>query len=131
MFGKRVVLRGVLTFGQGDSINCEMRSTWRVVDVDADPFKRAAPALLLKLRDHRTGGFWNVSWTGQRPEPPDLDVVATGILRKVSQGSVYYDYFLLEDATLCRTKPDAKNPPRPIPHPPDGGWDDLVGCGKL
>ena len=131
MIGKRVVLRGVLTFGQGNSIRCEMRTTWRVVDADGDPFKRAAPALLVKLRDDKTKGLWSVSWTGQRPEPPDLDVVATGILRKASQGSVYYDYFLLEEATLCRPKLDAKNPQRPIPHPPDEGWDDLVGCGKL
>jgi hypothetical protein len=110
-----------------------MHATWRILDPDADPLTRPAPALLIKLHEEKgRSEIWRHSWTGQDPESPDLDVIATGILRKAEHDSAYYDDFLLEDASICRVKRDPNHPQKPLHHPLDNdGWDDLLDCGNL
>ena len=109
-----------------------MHATWRILDPDADPLTQPAPALLIKLHEEDSRSeSWRHSWTGQDPESPDLDVIATGILRKAEHRSAYYDDFLLEDASICRVKRDPNYSQKPLHHPLDFDYrDDLSDCGN-
>ena len=118
LLGKKVSLRGLLTFGAHWVCTCACVSDWRVVDAKADVFKGPAPAVLIKrLEQTSRWERWQISARAPFPIPPDLDVVATGILRRTNQGSTYYDDFLLEDAELCRMPADP-HPHKPLVHPP-------------
>ncbi len=128
MFGKKVALRGVLTFGGYWVCECDCESLWRVVEAGVDVLSGHAPELLIRLHEQRDLWRFVVRYPKREQSPPDLDVVASGILRAAERRSAYYDDFLLEDAQICRVRADPRHPIKPLTHPPRSGIDFLVGC---
>ena len=132
LFGKKVVLQGVLTFGGVWDCDCNTCGTiWRVVDARPRMASRPTPALVLQRSGER--GVWHMNASARQgfPAPPDIAVVATGILRGTEQKPGYYEQFLLEDAQLCRLRRNSSSPDIHLTHPTDSVIDYLVGCGKL
>ena len=118
LLGKSIAFRGVLTLDQGRSCNCDgcPADEWRVVEAEARVYDvsngRPTTALLVWLP---------VLLPGDDLGSPDLDVIATGVLRKIEnrgERNFKYTEFLLEGAEVCRVKPSSLNHADPFPHPP-------------
>jgi hypothetical protein len=131
LLDKKVAMRGLLTFGGNWICRCSSCVTsWRVVDARADLLSGPTPALLIERREQTSrGDRWQINASVPLPVPPDLDVIAIGILRRTDQGSVDFDDFLLEDAELCRVRTDPMRPSKPLTHPPVSIFAVKVDCG--
>ncbi len=123
LLGKSVAFRGFLTLSAGRSCQCDHcpADEWRVLGPEArvhDPYRGRPPtALLISLP---------VLLPRDDLDSPDLEVVATGVLREAEVASEpslvvsYYNQFFLEDAELCRVKEGSPNHARPFELPPSG-----------
>jgi hypothetical protein len=121
LIGKRVALRGVLTFGLWWSCRCkECQTTWIIVD----PTARVLDDSTISIEISQSGQTlrfvngqpvpWVVVARGAFPDPPDIDVIASGVLREKGAGKD----FLLEDAKLCRVKLHPNSRKEPLVHSP-------------
>ena len=116
LLGKKVAFRGFLTLSAGRSCRCGYcpADEWRVVGAESrvhDQNKdRPDTALLIWLP---------VLLQRDDLKSPDLDVIATGVLREAEQTSEgYYKEFLLEDAEVCRVKAGSPKHAHPFQLPP-------------
>jgi hypothetical protein len=131
LIGKRVALRGVLTFGLSWTCRCkECQTTWIVVDPTAGVLDDSTTRIeisqsgqTLRFRNGQPVP-WLVVIRGAFPDPPDIGVIATGVLQERGSGKG----LVLEDAKLCRVKlyPNRQN--QPLVHPPAKVLIHLVGC---
>jgi hypothetical protein len=132
--GKRVVLRGVLTFGFMWTCRCEdCKTDWIIVDRTTQKVDASTPHIVVSLPGRRLrsrSGSHSEPWTvvarGRYPEPPDIDVFATGVLRGGSGGSA----FVLEDAQLCRAKVPSKRERQPLLRAPAQLFKRAIKCAK-
>jgi hypothetical protein len=123
LLGKKVAFRGFLTLSAGRSCRCGYcpADEWRVVGAEArvhDPYRgRPATALLVWLP---------ILLPRDDLDSPDLDVIATGVLREAELTYVtyffhgYYKEFLLEDAEICKVKASSPRHAPPFQLPPSG-----------
>jgi len=121
---KRVALRGILTFAPSWSCRCkECETTWMIVDPRALRLDDSTTAIKIsqsgqKLRYRSGRPFpWTVVARGAFPEPPDIDVVASGVLSRRGVEKDLLKDLLLEDAQLCRVRRGPDRPAKPLIHP--------------
>ena len=117
LLGKTVAVRGFLTLSPGRSCDCAHcpADEWRIVGEEArvyDPREGRSPtALIVSLP---------VLLPGDDLGSPDLDVIATGVLREAPDQTShgYFREFLLEDADVCRLTAASPKHANPFQLPP-------------
>jgi hypothetical protein len=107
MIGKRVELRGVLTFARTYRSNCAIHASWRIVDAPANPLQERVTALLLNFE---------TTWPESEPYParPYINVIATGVLRVMPPSSRYTTTFSWKGRRSVAKKPIRVSPGKPI-----------------